>query len=361
MNAGQELGLLGAGVAFVAALVLVPIARRAALALDVVDKPGGRKTQRAPVPLLGGVAVALAAVVGVLVTRALQGGSAAVAFTGFERVLAVTAIVFLVGLVDDVFKDRIGPLPKFLAQFLAVVILFHESFARAVMFDARAGDVFYLVAITLWFLTVVNAVNFVDNMNGLCAGLATASLLVGLFGLGSAEARTALCAGALGGALLGFLPFNFPKARIYLGDAGSHLAGFALAYLSITFTEGFLSGTEASLGLHGFVPATLLLGLPLYDLLFSVVRRWRERRPLFHGDNRHLSHRLVGAGLDPVAAVLLLWGTHLMLAAAAVVTLPLNATGRYVWLFVILIALSVLAAWLVRADARRRGTISPSV
>ncbi|MBL8766887.1 MAG: undecaprenyl/decaprenyl-phosphate alpha-N-acetylglucosaminyl 1-phosphate transferase [Planctomycetes bacterium] len=361
MNAGQELGLLGAGVAFVAALCIVPIARFVALKFDVVDKPGGRKTQRAPVPLLGGVAVALAAVVGVFVARAVGANGAAVAFGGFERVLAVTAIVFLVGLVDDVFKDRIGPLPKFLAQFAAVVILFHESFVRAATFDARTGDVLYLVAITLWFLTVVNAVNFVDNMNGLCAGLATASLLVGLFGLGSAEARTALCAGALGGALLGFLPFNFPKARIYLGDAGSHLAGFALAYLSITFTEGFLSGSESTLGLHGFVPAALLLGLPLFDLLFSVVRRWRERRPLFHGDNRHLSHRLVGAGLDPVAAVLLLWGVHLMLAAAAVVTLPQDAIGRFTSLFVILIVLAVGSAWLVRADARRRGTISPSV
>jgi UDP-GlcNAc:undecaprenyl-phosphate GlcNAc-1-phosphate transferase len=359
MNPGQEIGLIGAGLAFVAALGIVPIARRVALALDVVDKPGGRKTQRAPVPLFGGVAVALAACVGVLVARALVPGGH-VAFEGFGRVLAVTAIVFLVGLVDDVFKDRIGPLPKFVAQFAAIVILFHESFARAALLEARPVDVLYLAAITLWFLTVVNAVNFVDNMNGLCAGLATASLLVGLFGLGSGDARTALCAGALGGALLGFLPFNFPKARIYLGDAGSHLAGFALAYLSITFTEGFLSADETSFGLHGFVPATLLLGLPLYDLLFSVVRRWRERRPLFHGDNRHLSHRLVGAGLDPVAAVLLLWGVHLVLAAAAVVTLPQAAGGRFLSLFVILFVLAGFSAWLVRADARRQSPTSPS-
>ncbi len=97
-----------------------------------------------------------------------------------------------------------------------------------------------------------------------------------------------------------------------------------------------------------------LLGIPLFDLLFSVVRRWRENRPLFHGDNRHLSHRLVGAGLDSVSAVLLLWGVHLILAAAAVFALPLGPSGRFTILLAILVSLAVLSAILVRVEARHR-------
>lgn len=359
MNPGQQIGLLSAAIAFAAALALVPLFRLLAQRVGIVDRPsvapGGRKQQRVPVPLLGGVAVLLAAAVGIALALVLHSAAAGTRIGGFERVLIAGGLTFLIGLVDDLFKDKVGPLLKFIGQFAAVAVLFGEHYGGVFRGEASTGDLFHVLTTTLWFLTVVNAVNFVDNMDGLCTGLATTSLLVGLFGVGGGgDVRYGLVAGGLGGALLAFLPYNYPRARIYLGDAGSHLVGFFLALLSLQFTAGFLSAESRLFGLDAFIPAMLLLGLPLYDLLFSVVRRYRERRPLFHGDARHLSHRLVGAGLDRASAVMLLWGVHLILAAAGVVALGYGGLGRFATFTVALLFLGLLSAILVRVEHRRQ-------
>ncbi len=354
----RELGLLAAAFGVVLGLVLVPIFRRIARWAGVVDRPderpGGRKTQRSAMPLLGGAAVAVAATLAVFLALVFPHGSRTITLDQHGHILLAALLTFLIGLVDDVFKDKVGPLPKFIGQFVAVAFLFGKHWEHVFTGEATPGEIFHVITISIWFLTVVNAVNFVDNMNGLCSGLATISLLVGLVGVtGRPDVRWAVIAGGLGGAMLGFLPYNYPRARIYLGDAGSHLTGFFLALLSLEFTRGFLSNGSLFLGFDAFIPAMLLLGLPLFDLLFSVVRRYREKRPLFHGDARHLSHRLVGAGLDPTSAVMLLWGVHLILAAAGVVALAMDAQGRYTAFVVILLFLGLLASILVRVERRR--------
>lgn len=357
MIAAHHQGLLAAISAFVLGAILVPLAMRIARRLDIVDRPGdpgGRKQQRAPVPLLGGAAVTFAAMLAVLAVSRSIDGEMSLAFSGCARVYIAGGLIFAVGLIDDIFKDRIGPLPKFLGQLVSVCLLFGERFGEIVAGEHGLGGVLYLLATTLWFLTVVNAVNFVDNMNGLCSGLSMISFLVGLFGLTSdSDVRYARIAGALGGGLLAFLPYNYPKARIYLGDAGSHVAGFFLALVTLDFTSGLMSAGAQFYGLDAFIPAILLLGIPLFDILFSVVNRWREKRPLFHGDARHLSHRLVGAGLDPASAVMLLWGVHLMLTAWGVVALGQGAGMRYGMFAVILTFLAMLSAILVRVESVR--------
>jgi UDP-GlcNAc:undecaprenyl-phosphate GlcNAc-1-phosphate transferase len=357
MNDGQRIGLMAALCAIGAALVLVPFFRSVAQRLGVVDRPdrrpGGRKTQKQPVPLLGGVAVTFSAVLAVVGMLLLHPLARDVSFAQYGQVMLAGTLIFVMGLADDVFKDRFGPLPKFICQLAAVLVLFGPNYMDVVEGNQQPKALLHLLAVTLWFLTVVNAVNFVDNMDGLCAGLAMISLLTGLFGLGTADARAALVAGALGGGLLGFLFYNFPKARIYLGDAGSHVAGFFLAILSLEFTAGFFGKDARFFGIDAFVPAMLLLGIPLFDILFSVVCRLKERRPLFHGDARHLSHRLVGAGLDRTSAVLLLWGVHLILVAAGVSALAEGPGGRFATFSVVLVFLGVLSAILVRVERRR--------
>ncbi len=362
MIAAPQQGMIAAGIAIAATLATVPLARKIAVRFDITDKPGApgtRKSQAAPVPLLGGLGVVVAAICAVLATAGLLDGGLELSFRGCGAVYLAGGIMFVIGLVDDAFKDKVGPLPKFLGQLFAIVLLFGERIAEVARGHGSIGDVFYLAATTLWFLTVVNAVNFVDNMNGLCPGLSMLSFLVGLFGLtGDADVRYARIAGALGGAFLGFLPYNYPKARIYLGDAGSHVAGFFLAVVTLDFTSGFLSAGAKFYGLDAFVPPMLLLGIPLFDILFSVVNRWREKRPLFTGDARHLSHRLVGAGLDPASAVMLLWGVHLILTAWGVVALSQKPAARYGMIAVILAFMALLSSILVRVESRKSLTRS---
>jgi UDP-GlcNAc:undecaprenyl-phosphate GlcNAc-1-phosphate transferase len=161
----------------------------------------------------------------------------------------------------------------------------------------------YVITI-FWILTVVNAFNFVDNMNGLCTGFGiVASLYFLIIAAGTGQYLVALIASLMVGALLGFLPYNFPRAKAFLGDSGSHLVGYLLAILAILphfYTRH-----------HPRVPAVLspllILAVPLGDLLWVVCARWHAGRPFYLGDTNHFSHRLVQRGLTPVRAVLLLW------------------------------------------------------
>ncbi|HYV32170.1 MAG TPA: MraY family glycosyltransferase, partial [Candidatus Binatia bacterium] len=156
----------------------------------------------------------------------------------------------------------------------------------------------------LWILTVTNALNFMDNMNGLCTGLSgLAALLLGLSAAGQAQYLVAAIAFLSFGAALGFLPWNFPRASAFLGDAGSHLLGYLLAVLAIL--PHFYSPQHP----HAWavLRPLLILAVPLADLVWVVLLRWRQGKPFYLGDNNHLSHRLVRRGLSRTWAVVLIW------------------------------------------------------
>jgi UDP-GlcNAc:undecaprenyl-phosphate GlcNAc-1-phosphate transferase len=162
----------------------------------------------------------------------------------------------------------------------------------------------YAVTI-LWTLTVVNAFNFTDNMNGLCAGLgAIGASWFAVYAVAGSQCLAALLALSTAGALLGFLPHNFPKARAFLGDAGSHLVGYLLAVLAMLAW----ADTTPQRKRHCAVLVPLcVLAVPLADLVQVVIVRWRLGKPFYVGDTNHLSHRLVRLGLSPTLAVLVLW------------------------------------------------------
>jgi UDP-GlcNAc:undecaprenyl-phosphate/decaprenyl-phosphate GlcNAc-1-phosphate transferase len=167
----------------------------------------------------------------------------------------------------------------------------------------------------LWILTITNALNFLDNMNGLCTGLgfiaawscAWAAAIQGQY-------LVATLAFLICGALLGFFPFNFPKAEAFLGDAGSHLVGFLIAVLAI-LPNFYSSQTPHPVAV--FTPL-FILAVPLYDLITVVLIRWGKGQPFYVGDTNHISHRLVNAGYSRSHAVLLILLIHTLLAATAV-------------------------------------------
>ena len=212
--------------------------------------------------------------------------------------------MLLLGLLDD--RHELGAGAKFAGQVL-VAFLVAAAGVRITLF---VPSIVFSFAITvLWILTVINAFNFMDNMNGLCTGLGA----IGAWNfavISSAEGQylVALLAFLAFGALIGFLPFNFPKARAFLGDSGSHLIGYLLAVLAI-LPHFYTSYHPRRVAV--FAPL-LVLGVPLLDLAWVIIIRWRLGRPFYQGDTNHLSHRLVRVGLSPVRAVLLIW----LLAAA---------------------------------------------
>ena len=207
--------------------------------------------------------------------------------------------MLVVGVLDD--KHELRPTVKFTGQFL-IAALVAASGARITLFVH--SQVFHYAITILWILTVINAFNFMDNMNGLCAGLgAIGAWYFGIIAAADGQYLVGLIAFLTFGALLGFLPYNFPTARAFLGDAGSHLVGYLLAVLAI-LPHFYTPRHQRKWAV--LIPL-LVLAVPLVDMVQVVIHRWRNGRPFYVGDTNHLSHRLVQRGLSRTKAVLVLW------------------------------------------------------
>jgi UDP-GlcNAc:undecaprenyl-phosphate GlcNAc-1-phosphate transferase len=309
--------------ALATALLALPQWRKWCRRAGHVDVPGHRKIHDSSVPLAGGPAV-LTGVLLPLLTGAilLKLGVVTISETSLIvhgvnrrvielRVIALGAIAITgLGWLDD--KIELKPLVKFSGQFL-IALAVALVCKRITLF---VPNLFFSYAITiLWLVTVINAFNFMDNMNGLCTGLGViGALQFGLVAALDGEYLVALIAFLTAGALLGFLPYNFPKAGAFLGDAGSHLTGYLLAVLAI------LPHFYTKINPHplAVLSPLLVLALPLADLASVVVFRTMAGRPFWLGDTNHLSHRLVRAGLTRTRAVLLIWLLAAVIGSLAV-------------------------------------------
>lgn len=315
--------------AWLASFATLPAWRAWCLRTGHVDDPGARKIHGEAVPLAGGLAVAtgilaplfLGAVALALASRGLRvpgltDTDTALLSHGFGArrtqlaaiLLGMTAMMTL-GWLDD--RHELKPLPKFAGQML---IAFAVA-AAGVRITLFVPSLAFSYAVTvLWIVGITNAMNFLDNMNGLCAGVG--AIAAATFGLAAARSGQYLVAAIalLGaGALLGFLPWNYPRASAFLGDAGSHLAGFLLAVLAILPTFYSASHPQPL----AVASPLLVLIVPIADLASVVWLRARMGRPPWIGDNNHFSHRLTRAGLTRAQAVAVLWAASILGGAAA--------------------------------------------
>ena len=324
MTFPDPLYLAAFGSAFVTALLTLPLWRRWCRHVGLVDDPGHRKIHATSIPLAGGLAVLtglLLPLLAAIVCLKLNGHSIAnVALLVYglnKRALQLAAIAFgamgmvVLGLLDD--KYELKPLTKFAGQLLIAGVVAYSG-VRITLF---VPNVVFSYAVTmLWLLTVINAFNFMDNMNGLCAGLGAIS--AGLFALvaaGEGQYLVALIAFLTCGSLLGFLPHNFPQARAFLGDSGSHLVGYLLAVLAI-LPHFYHRGQPRPLAV---LTPLVVLAVPLADLVWVIILRARRGQPFYIGDTNHLSHHLVRAGLNRAVTVLLIWLVTAMLGVLALV------------------------------------------
>jgi UDP-GlcNAc:undecaprenyl-phosphate GlcNAc-1-phosphate transferase len=282
--------------------VSTPRVRQIALWLGFLDAPETRKLHAAPVPLLGGVAIFGGAIIAFLLF--------VIEFSLTYRVtgvlIAVTGMA-LVGLIDD--RHGVPAWAKLGAQCVAVLIL--------VYFDVRVSlnlpEVLNYSITLVWVLAISNATNFLDNMDGLCAGVsAVAAAFIVLIAAISGQGLVAALGAAILGACLGFLRYNFKPAIIFMGDAGSLFIGFLLAVL------GLLLRFPENVSFVTWMVPIFILGLPLFDITLVVISRVRRRvNPFTTAGKDHISHRLVELGLSEREAVLVLYlaaGTFGMVA-----------------------------------------------
>lgn len=288
--------------AFALAATLTPVFRDAFLRWGLVDAPGGRKLHLRPVPRIGGIPLAIAYVAAVVT---LPGD---LEFAG--RVLPGAALVFFTGLLDDLFTLK--PLEKLVGQILAA----GAAFVSGLRLDSLAGHEIPLglqLPLTLaWLLVTTNALNLIDGLDGLCAGVGLLSA-GGLFGaaLLLGDESLAMATLPLVAALGGFLLFNFNPASIFLGDCGALWIGFLLGCFGLAWCEKTATFLSVS------VPV-LAVGVPLTDLSLSILRRLAARRPIFAADRGHIHHQLLALGFSHRGAVLILYAAGALAASAAI-------------------------------------------
>ncbi len=308
---------LGLLVSLSAALLMVPLVRRLALRFGWVDAPDGdRKRHAGATPNVGGIAIVGAAGVGVAVVAVVALGlpghlTASLALPSPLVLLGALAIAG-VGFVDDL--REVSHRAKFAAQ-LAVTALAFLGGARIQVFDAALGDGALALAVsavltTVWMVGLMNAVNLIDGMDGLAAGVVAIAFaaLACAHGIGG-DVGSLLLAASIGGALLGFLRYNFAPATIFMGDSGSLFLGYTLASYA-------LRGTSHANPVLALVIPAVIMGIPVLDTIVSMVRRKVTGKPLFYPDRDHIHHRLQ-AQMPTHQAALVLYGFGVFLALGA--------------------------------------------
>ncbi|MEE9180354.1 MAG: MraY family glycosyltransferase [Vicinamibacteria bacterium] len=323
------------------------------------DWPGGRKAHDAPKPRLGGIAIYVGFTSTVFIGFALAPWLATIPAikTALPHTMTALAgawgvkspllglllggtIMFLVGLMDDLFGERFPTRYKFAGQTLAAIV----AVACGVRVDFAGNDVTNFVLSVLWIVGISNAFNLLDNMDGLTAGVAAVSSAVFLINAAElGEIFICVILAALIGSLIGFLRFNFPPASLFMGDSGALFIGFTLS--SLTILERYV--TTASSSLFPILMPVLVLAVPLLDTISVVYIRILERRPIYIGDRCHLSHRLVRCGLTELQAVIFLYLVTfgLGLGALHLADAPLT---RSVWIVLDSVLLAALVLWVIR-------------
>lgn len=298
------------------AALFTPIVRRLAVRVGAVSAPGGRNVNVRTVPRLGGIGIALASVCTLLMLLRLESSVGVMVQAEPLRVLGLlggSLIVFAVGVLDD--TRRVRALYKLYAQVAAATLAYICGFRIDSISTSLGGSmsmgVFGLPVTVIWIVGIVNAINLIDGLDGLAAGIVffagVTNFVVAYMG---GNTLLAVVMAVMLGAVVGFLFFNFNPARIFMGDSGSYFLGFLLGTSSI-------SGYKASTAVALLVPM-IALGVPIFDTLFTVVRRFLERRPLFSPDRGHIHHRLLDMGLTHRRAVLTLYGVSIVFTVAAI-------------------------------------------
>lgn len=305
---------------------------------DWVDCPAGHKQHARPIALGGGIALMIAifgpvllglAVVALLPRDPMPAWLPEVLrvhlpgiLSKWQVVVGLTAgalVLHIVGLIDD--RRPLGPGIKFAAQFAVAGFIAGPMGIRA----AEALPAPASIALTmLWIVLITNAFNFLDNMDGLSAGVAAiAAVIFATASMGAGQVFVPVLAWVMVGALAGFLCFNFAPASIFMGDAGSLVVGYLLSVLTILATYHDPGQGLSPLGM--LVPV-VVLAIPLYDVGSVVIQRLRLGISPLRGDRRHFSHRLVKRGMTPRGAVLTIY------LATAATGLPAIVLPRVDWL-----------------------------
>lgn len=319
------LRVMAIGIAIIISFLATPLVKALAYKVGAIDVPkDGRRMHKTPIPRLGGLAIFLAFLLSTLLFAEID--------RQMKGILMGAVIIVILGVLDDIMTLR--ALPKFFIQILAASIaVYHGCVIQFVSNFNLFSDTLYInlgwlsVPVTIiWIVAITNAVNFIDGLDGLAVGvsaISAGSLLV--IALMVAEGNIAIVIAALLGACIGFIPYNFNPAKIFMGDTGSTFLGYILATLSI-------QGLFKMYAIISFAVPFLILGVPIFDICFAFLRRIAKGQNPMIADRGHVHHRLIDMGFSQKQSVAITYMITAILGLAAVV---LTTSGEFKAMFLI--------------------------
>lgn len=315
--------------AFLLSLFLTPIVRSIAFRVGAVDNPNARRINRVPMPSSGGLAIFLSFLVSalILMPKVLKGIPGVVSYFDYILPVVIAALIITAtGYIDDIFELK--PRTKMLGIIIGAVIVWAFTDFRFDSFKIPFGGpllefnsvvTFFLTV--FWIVSITNAMNLIDGLDGLVSGVSIISLgtmaLVSHFFLSQTDFYLTLTILLLIACIAGFFPYNYHPAIIYLGDTGALFIGFMIGVLSL---QGLKNSTAVSV-----ITPVIILGVPILDTTVAIIRRKLSGRPATEADKMHLHHRLLAMGFTHRGAVLVVYGIAILFSLIA---LLLNISSR---------------------------------
>lgn len=316
-------------ICFLAAIGLTPFVKKLAIRIGATDVPNARKVHKEIMPRMGGLAVYFAFVIGMVILWPDSSYTL--------PLLAGSVIIILTGVLDDLYS--LSPRVKIIAHFFAALAIVQGGIS-VTFINLPFNGVLYLhwfgIPLTLlWIMGITNAINLIDGLDGLAAGVSSIVLLT-IAGLSLTEGNVFVFAVStvLLGSTLGFLPYNFHPAKIFMGDTGSYFLGYVISVLALL---GFKNVTLFSL-----VIPIVILAVPISDTLFAIIRRLVNKKPLMAPDRSHLHHCLLRFGFTQSQTVVLMYGMSAMFALAAILLSTSTLLGSLLIIIAVMLVIELV-------------------
>ena len=334
--------------AFITAFVITPYTIKLAKKIGAIDMPNDRRVNKKPIPRIGGIAIIVGFVVSVIFLVISMKLENKLLFKDSNQYLE-KLIGFFVGIVilstmayiDDI--KSLKPWQKLLAQIISATVLYIFEVRIDTINGIAIHPIFSYILTVGWIVGITNAVNLIDGLDGLSSGttLISCIFLLIIFATNGSSMISVILITALAGAITGFLPFNANPAKTFMGDVGSQFLGFSLAVIS-------MFGIAKTVTLVVLIAPVLVLGLPIFDTLFAIIRRIKKGKSLkavFQPDKGHLHHRLIARGYTQKQAVIILYAITAALGMFAIIFVYDGIFKALAFMFVVAIML-----WIGRAE-----------
>ncbi|MFH1612431.1 MAG: MraY family glycosyltransferase [bacterium] len=328
---------------FIVSYFFMPIMRKLAFLFKILDAPGERKVHKNPIPLLGGFGIffSLIFVISLHFFLFFKFKQFFSFFNfNFENVMSRLIIIFIgafiifiIGILDDI--KKISFQIRFIIQILVAIIIVFSGIRVNFFASSILGDIITI----FWIVGIINAFNLLDNMDGITSGVAfISSIFFFIISIKTGQYLVPLLIATFAGSVLGFLRFNFPPAKIFMGDAGSLLLGYFLAIISImnlytrNFSENFLA----------LLVPIFILAVPLFDTFSVIFIRIKNRKPIYVGDMNHFPHKLARLGFSPCQVAIFVYIVTFLTGCISLLLLKANIYDGIILSIILILIFAII-------------------